>query len=234
MAAGPASEAASGSDSPGSWVAEPRGRTASGSRQGPPPSSSPLLGGGAARPAAGGSPAFVRSIVCANVLRDASIGKLASKEAAAVLRLLEGPAKGGCGRRLLPESMSDRRLIDDLPEGTAGASCSFFVFFGQPCRCPFFLQLCPGGQRQSCGAAAGCSMLLWRPSGEAASAGSAIKPVCIVRTDRCPFRNDYTFDCGATSHVTPSRAAAREVATGRPPPTRTTPLRPLALSFPSH
>ena len=152
---------------------------------------------------------------------------------AAVLRLLEGPAKGGCGRRLLPESMSDRRLIDDLPEGTAGASCSFFVFFGQPCRCPFFLQLCPGGQRQSCGAAAGCSMLLWRPSGEAASAGSAIKPVCIVRTDRCPFRNDYTFDCGATSHVTPSRAAAREVATGRPPPTRTTPLRPLALSFPS-
>ena len=25
----------------------------------------------------------------------------------------------------------------------------------------------------------------------------------------------------------------REVATGRPPPTRTTPLRPLALSFPS-
>ena len=76
-------------------------------------------------------------------------------------------------------------------------------------------------------------MLLWRPSGEAASAGSAVKPVCIVRTDRCPFRNDYTFDCGATSHVTPSRAAAREVATGRPPPTRTTPLRPLALSFPS-
>ena len=74
-------------------------------------------------------------------------------------------------------------------------------------------------------------MLLWRPSGEAASAGSAIKPVCIVRTDWCPFRNDYTFDCGATSHVTPSRAAAREVATGRPPPTRTTPLRPLALSF---
>ena len=72
-------------------------------------------------------------------------------------------------------------------------------------------------------------MLLWRPSGEAASAGSAVKPVCIVRTDRCPFRNDYTFDCGATSHVTPSRAAAREVATGRPPPTRTTPLRPLAL-----
>ena len=42
------------------------------------------------------------------------------------------------------------------------------------------------------------------------------------------------FHCCATSHVTPSRAAAREVATGRPPPTRTTPLRPLALSFPSH
>ena len=39
--------------------------------------------------------------------------------------------------------------------------------------------------------------------------------------DRCPFRNDYTFDWPATSHVTPSRAAAREVATGRPPPTRT-------------
>ena len=42
------------------------------------------------------------------------------------------PKKGGCGRRLLPESMSDRRLIDDLPEGTAGTSCTFFVFFGQP------------------------------------------------------------------------------------------------------
>ena len=51
---------------------------------------------------------------------------------APVLRLVEGPAKGGCGRRLLPESVSDRRLIDDLPEGTAGASWTFFVFFGQP------------------------------------------------------------------------------------------------------
>ena len=66
-------------------------------------------------------------------MRDASFGKLASKEAAAVLRLLEGPIKGGCGRRLLPESLSDRRLIDDLPAGRAGASWSFFVFFGQPC-----------------------------------------------------------------------------------------------------
>ena len=48
-----------------------------------------------------------------------------------------------------------------------------------------------------------------------------------------PFERITLFTGGATSHVTPSRAAAREVATGRPPPTRTTPLRPLALSFPS-
>ena len=42
---------------------------------------------------------------------------------------VELEAKGGCGRRLLPESMSDRRLIDDLPEGTAGTSCTFFVAY---------------------------------------------------------------------------------------------------------
>ena len=50
---------------------------------------------------------------------------------------------------------------------------------------------------------------------------------------RKPGRHGFSSDWPATSHVTPSRAAAREVATGRPPPTRTTPLRPLALSFPS-